>query len=42
MAEGYWNHINPIWNAVSIYDGPETFLRRKGLLGRLLGFFGKE
>lgn len=28
MAEGYWNHINPIWNAVSIYDGHETFLRQ--------------
>lgn len=28
MAEGYWDHIEPFWEAVSIYDGPETFLRQ--------------
>lgn len=28
MAEGYWNHVEPIWDAISIYDGPKTFLRQ--------------
>ena len=23
---GYWNLVKPIWDTVSIYDGPETFL----------------
>lgn len=26
--EGYWALIEPYWEAVSIYDGPETFLRQ--------------
>lgn len=28
MAEGYWRHVKPVWNAVSIYDGPDKFLRQ--------------
>lgn len=28
MADGYWRHVEPIWDAVSIYDGPDTFLRQ--------------
>ena len=28
MAEGYWDHIEPFWDAVSIYNGPEIFLRQ--------------
>ena len=26
MAEGYWEHVEPFWETVSIYDGPEEFL----------------
>jgi hypothetical protein len=25
-AEGYWVLVAPVWDAVSIYDGPEVFL----------------
>ena len=25
-GETYWSVIEPVWEAVSIYDGPETFL----------------
>jgi hypothetical protein len=25
---GYWKLVEPIWDTVSIYDGPETFLRQ--------------
>jgi hypothetical protein len=28
MTDGYWRHVEPIWNAISIYDGPDTFLRQ--------------
>ncbi len=28
MAEGYWEHVTPFWDVVSIYDGPEVFLRQ--------------
>jgi hypothetical protein len=28
MAEGYWEHVEPFWETVSIYDGPEAFLER--------------
>jgi hypothetical protein len=28
MAEGYWEHVEPFWKVVSIYDGPKVFLRR--------------
>jgi hypothetical protein len=24
----YWSLIEPVWRAISIYDGPETFLRQ--------------
>jgi len=27
MPEGYWDHVEPFWTFVSIYDGPEVFLR---------------
>lgn len=26
MSHDYWNHIEPFWDSVSIYDGPEEFL----------------
>ncbi|UCH74021.1 MAG: DUF4375 domain-containing protein [Rhodospirillales bacterium] len=26
MSQGYWDHIEPFWESVSIYDGPEEFL----------------
>ena len=26
MSQGYWDHIEPFWQFVSIYDGPEEFL----------------
>lgn len=25
---GYWSLVDPIWETVSIYDGPEVFLRQ--------------
>jgi hypothetical protein len=28
MTDGYWRHVEPIWNAISIYDGPDVFLRQ--------------
>lgn len=28
MGEGYWDHVEPFWDTVSIYDGPEEFLQR--------------
>jgi len=26
MDAGYWQTIEPIWNAINVYDGPEAFL----------------
>ncbi|MBO9709723.1 MAG: DMP19 family protein [Caulobacter sp.] len=31
-AEGYWALIEPYWDAVSIYDGPEVFERQFSVL----------
>ncbi|MDH3228918.1 MAG: DMP19 family protein [Alphaproteobacteria bacterium] len=28
MSQDYWDHIEPFWESVSIYDGPEEFLLR--------------
>jgi hypothetical protein len=28
MAESYWDHIEPFWEEINIYDGPEIFLRQ--------------
>src|SRR6478672_11661355 len=26
--EGYWSLVKPIWRSISIYHGPDTFLRQ--------------
>ncbi len=31
-SKSYWRLVKPIWYSVSIYDGPETFLRQFGQL----------
>src|SRR5262249_16681480 len=31
-CDSYWRLVEPIWRSVSIYDGPETFLRQFGQL----------
>ena len=27
MAKSYWELVEPVWNEIDIYDGPEVFLR---------------
>src|SRR4051794_27697626 len=35
--KSYWRLVGPIWHSVSIYDGPETFLRQYRRLPREVG-----
>ena len=35
--DSYWRLLEPIWDSVSIYDGPKTFLRQYRRLPRAVG-----
>jgi hypothetical protein len=36
-GEGYWQLVEPIWDRISIYDGPDAFLEQFGEVPREIG-----